>query len=502
MSKTTDAELAREALASRLRAAAAVLIDHELPEADPDPALDAAVILDLVVRDVHAKPSTDRIWLLFAAISSSLPTSDEVRSVMRELELSTVEAATLWLLDVCLEAAASGSPKREMIIISDGVIVDVDHSAQYDLHTGIQQVVRSTVPRWESEHDITLAAWTPGRTAYRALDRSEHDRIRNWEAREEAPPTASDSLALIVPWHSTVVLAEVPPGTSCDRLAALAQFSGNRLVAIGYDCIPIVSAEMVPLEEPNRFARYLSMIKYAHRVAAISVSATAEFSGFAAALPTQGLVGPTVFECLLPAERIPADSTVTYASGTNGPDVLSVGSFEPRKNHAALLYAAERLWREGERFHLHLIGGSGWGHELPARVRQLQSRGYALTLERNVSNAALAAAYQNARFSVFASLHEGYGLPVAESIAFGTPVITSAYGSTREIGEGRGAELIDPRDDEALVSAMRTLLRDDDRLTELRRQTQASANRSWDDYARDIWRGLVGETTEPAEVTS
>ena len=47
------------------------------------------------------------------------------------------------------------------------------------------------------------------------------------------------------------------------------------------------------------------------------------------------------------------------------PTILCVGSLEPRKNHAAVLYAAETLWREGRRFRVQLIGGSGWGTTFP-----------------------------------------------------------------------------------------------------------------------------------------
>jgi glycosyltransferase involved in cell wall biosynthesis len=502
-----DSDSTRQALAQRLRAAAAVLVDGDLPAEHPDAARDAAVVLDLLVRWVHEQPTADGIWLLVTAISSCLPTSDDVQAAVRQFELSSVSAVTVWLLDVCMTMAQAGSPTREMIVTGQ-VVVDVDHSARFDLHTGIQQVVRNTIPLWAADHDITLVAWTGG-TAQRALSKTERERVLRpgttdrpaivagaaQPAPESEPEPEPAAELLVVPWRTTVVLAEVPPESAAQRLAALAQFSGNRLAAIGYDCIPIVSADMVPIEEPNRFVRYLSAIKYAHRVAAISISATVEFRGFAAALPTQGLPGPAVVECLLPSEgiaRLPQENNEPGAL----PEVVAIGSFEPRKNHLALLYAAERLWREGEHFRLRLIGGSGWGEEIPQRVRQLQGQGRPLTIERGVSTDELTLALQNARFSVFASLHEGYGLPVAESIALGTPVITTGYGSTKEIGDGRGALLIDPRDDEALVGAMRLLLRDDERLATLRRDTARRSSRSWSDYAREAWVHLVDTDTD------
>src|SRR5205085_1195336 len=88
------------------------------------------------------------------------------------------------------------------------------------------------------------------------------------------------------------------------------------------------------------------------------------------------------------------------------------------------------------------------------------------------TDALLFGGYRVARFTVFPSINEGFGLPVAESLACGTPVITSNFGSTREIAEGGdaggGALLVDPRDDDSLTGAMRSLLTDDALLHRLR----------------------------------
>ncbi|HLZ37994.1 MAG TPA: glycosyltransferase [Mycobacteriales bacterium] len=497
--ETVDPTVARRALAQRLRAAGAVLCERPLPEPDPDPARDAAVVLDLLVRDLHTDLTPARVWLFYVALASCLPTTEDLLAVLRGFELSAPSEVGAWLLNTCLSAARSGAPTRPLRVVTGGVVVDVDHSSRHELHTGIQQVVRHTVPLWDRDHDVALVAWAPGCVAHRELGEIERERVLRWPDRRaygrvpQARETAE--LPLVVPWRGTLILAEVPPEAASARLAALAQYSGNRVTAIGYDCIPVVSADLVPVAEPNRFCRYLSVIKHSHRVAGISVSATTEFSGFAAALPAQGLAGPAVSECPLPAEGMVAATAAPpapLAPERELPTVLSVGSFEPRKNHLALLFAAEYLWRSGLAFRLRLIGGSGWGRELPDKVRRLQAQGYPLDVEARVDGARLAEAYRDARFTVFPSLHEGYGLPVAESLAFGTPVITSDYGSTREIGERGGTVLIDPRDDVALVDAMRTLLTRDDRLAALRAEIADRPSRSWEAYADEVWTCLVG----------
>jgi glycosyltransferase involved in cell wall biosynthesis len=491
------------ALAQRLRAAGAALLDDALPPIDADPWRDAARVLDLLVGAVHSRLAADRMWLLLIAVSTAYPEPGEVREAVRQFELLPADEAGSWLMRYCLELARrAGSPYRTMQVVTAGVVVDVNYTARHNLHTGIQRVVRTTLPRWRRDHDVVAAAWTTCGGTMRTLMPPEQQRVYAWNgpidtSELDSSPEREQDWTLIVPWRSVVVLAEVPLLKCCARIAAMAELSGNEVVAIGYDCIPVVSADLVP-READRFVRYLGAIRTARRVAGISVTATTEFQGFAQMLPNQGLPGPRVVECPLPIEMI-ATGAAPAASGDE-PLVLTVGSFEPRKNQPALLYAAEVLWREGHRFRLLLVGGGGDSAHVRLRVRALKARGRHVSIVVGMSDDELAAAYRRARFTVFTSLHEGYGLPAAESISLGTPVITSDYGSTLEVAEGGGAVLVDPRDDAALVRAMRDLLTDDDQLARLRAEILQRPTRTWDDYAADLWERLVLGRVDAGEV--
>ena len=103
-------------------------------------------------------------------------------------------------------------------------------------------------------------------------------------------------------------------------------------------------------------------------------------------------------------------------------------------------------------------------------------------------------AFRLARFMVFPSLNEGFGLPVAECLAAGTPVLTSDYGSLAEIAEGGGALTVDPRDDDAVADAFARMILDDPLVARLRREAVARSPRTWDDYAREIWHILRDRT--------
>jgi glycosyltransferase involved in cell wall biosynthesis len=109
------------------------------------------------------------------------------------------------------------------------------------------------------------------------------------------------------------------------------------------------------------------------------------------------------------------------------------------------------------------------------------------------------AAYRLARFSVFPSLLEGYGLPIAESLASGTPVITSNHGSMAEVAEKGGCVLIDPRNIDDLERAMALLLDDDETLSKLRDEALAADTGTWERYATELWEFFTKPVADVVE---
>ena len=111
-----------------------------------------------------------------------------------------------------------------------------------------------------------------------------------------------------------------------------------------------------------------------------------------------------------------------------GDYVLAVGTLEPRKNLRRIAAAVE-----GE---LRVVGARGWGGvDPPANVTWLGE----------VSDEELARLYRGARCLVYASLYEGFGLPVAEALACGCPVVTSEGSAMAEVAGG-DAVYVDPYD--------------------------------------------------------
>jgi glycosyltransferase involved in cell wall biosynthesis len=170
--------------------------------------------------------------------------------------------------------------------------------------------------------------------------------------------------------------------------------------------------------------------------------------------------------------------------GIATPYVIYVGTLQPRKNLTGLLDAFSNLVGEGRDLHLAIVGKKGWLYEpLFARVRELgleervHFAGY-------VPQADLPGLLSGARALVLPSLYEGFGFPVLEAMACGTPVVCSDVASLPEVA-GDAAILVNPHDTAQLTQALRRVLVDDALRHDLaERGLRQAARFSWQECAR------------------
>ncbi|MEX1019497.1 MAG: glycosyltransferase family 1 protein [Litorilinea sp.] len=180
----------------------------------------------------------------------------------------------------------------------------------------------------------------------------------------------------------------------------------------------------------------------------------------------------------------------------NAPYLLMVGTLEPRKNHATALRALQKLRAAGRPHKLVIAGGQGWLFDsIQALVTELGLED-AVIFTGYVPAADLPALYSAADCFLLPSLYEGFGFPVLEAMACGTPVVCSNVSSLPEIA-GDAARLVPPQDADALATAVGEIL-DHPRLAEtLRRHGLANAARfRWDACAAatlDVYRATLAE---------
>ena len=166
----------------------------------------------------------------------------------------------------------------------------------------------------------------------------------------------------------------------------------------------------------------------------------------------------------------------------DAPFVLAIGVIEPRKNLNRLMDAFHDLKQRASvpaDLKLVLAGGNGWlydgifEHHAASPVRE------DILLPGFVPDQLLPAIYSAAEVLAFPSLYEGFGLPVLEAMACGTPVVASRASCLPELAEG-AALLIDPTNVDALTDALELAITDPELRAQLIEQgRQRAAEYSW-----------------------
>jgi glycosyltransferase involved in cell wall biosynthesis len=376
----------------------------------------------------------DTMWLALAVLQAEFPTSPQVVDGIRQTRLDGPLAVLGALAHAPVRRGLFGiHAVRPVRVVTGVTVVDVHHTARTGLATGIQRVVRKTIEQWVRDRELLLVGWGATFGGLRELSPGERENAVHGTNPDAPHPVTGE---VTIPWRSTYILPELaiePERTA--RISALAEFSGNATYVIGFDCVPLTSAETTGLGMGGAFAKNLAAVARFDKVATISGAAALEYGGWRRMLSGAGLAGPEIAAVLLPADA----GTVTNAELESArealvidglPLLLCVGSHEPRKNHLAVLSAAEILWREGHEFCLSFVGGNSWGGKaFTTQLEQMKERGRPVQTISAISDALLWGGYRVATCTVFPSLNEGFGLPVAESLAVGTPVVTSDFGS-------------------------------------------------------------------------
>jgi glycosyltransferase involved in cell wall biosynthesis len=179
------------------------------------------------------------------------------------------------------------------------------------------------------------------------------------------------------------------------------------------------------------------------------------------------------------------------------PFLLAIGVIEPRKNLNRLMDAFALLKQRGigpPDLKLVLAGGRGWlfdgifEHHAASPVRD------DILMPGFVSDDLLPAVYSAANVLAFPSLYEGFGLPILEAMACGTPVVASRASCLPEVAEG-AAVMVDPDDVEDLASALEQSLCDEELRSQLiGKGHQRAAEYTWQRAAErllDVYRRVA-----------
>ncbi|MFW2446046.1 MAG: glycosyltransferase family 4 protein [Qipengyuania pacifica] len=301
-------------------------------------------------------------------------------------------------------------------------------------------------------HPTGLYGRIPRETAIAYLDELD----RRWTATDRS--SGQRTLASVLPWMARLlpqragigsadVLMQVSPHhlTHGAKMRHILQREEVRFVCMVHDLIPIEYPEYArPGGSALHEKRMSTVAELAHAVIVNSAATGASLTRW---VESKGGIPPPIHVALLGTEPIAKAAPRVYPDGK--PYFVCLGTIEPRKNHLLLLH----LWRKMAETlplddvpRLLVIGRRGWENEqIVDMLERCPSLGPVLEEVNGCGDSDLAAAIRGARALLMPSFAEGFGMPIAEALSVGTPVIASDIEAHREIG-GNAPDYLDPLD--------------------------------------------------------
>jgi glycosyltransferase involved in cell wall biosynthesis len=449
--------LLREALASRVEKYFGEFFDYAT---SPDLSENFLAI----VSDLRANPKPEKNWLALTFLLGQLPTVEQVTKLEMWIRSSRddQELVENILRELTISLARSGA-LTDVLVIKERVIVLLKDVAKQSLHTGVQRVTRDLCRQLiDIDQTIVFANISDDGHSISPIDIdfarvmfTEKYRLNNSFDNQDIGEK------FLIPINCRILVPEIPLNIDFNsRLSALGKSSSNSFSCIGYDLIPILSPEFVSREESEQFTHYLSMTSEAKKVMCISDQAAAEFAGYYEARKSVEGNSPEISVIDIPTSRtLGSVNRLGRSSKDSKFHILSVGTIEPRKAQIETLLACKELWSEGADLKITFVGRV---HAEILDIWNALTHGLADSMFRHlidISDEDLAHLYSSSDLSIFVSKHEGYGLPIVESILHGTPVLTTNFSPSWSKVKDSGAIGISTVDASTISGELRKIIK-------------------------------------------
>ena len=265
-----------------------------------------------------------------------------------------------------------------------------------------------------------------------------------------------------------------------------------RLAALYHDAIPIKHPGITWPQSVARHPGYMKMLSRFDRVWAVSSASRDELLGF---WRWQGISHPPAVDVLpMGADWAGiARSSASAGAGVGPGRIVSVGILEPRKNQGVIVEACEALRLEGLEMELHLVGrvNPHFGGPIARRFAEAAVRWPGLRHHAHMGDAELADLVRSARATAFASIAEGCGLPLLESLWLGVPCVCSGIAPLAENAAGGGCLVVAGNDAAGWTEGLRRVLTDDALRSGLAEEASSRELPTWADAARALREALV-----------
>lgn len=257
------------------------------------------------------------------------------------------------------------------------------------------------------------------------------------------------------------------------------------LAVVFHDAIAVTHPELVARSIRDSHADYMRHVCQADLVLAVSEQSAIDLQAF---IRREKCASPRIEVCSNGAS-FPGERLFTDPKPPPPVRAICVGTIDPRKNHRSLIAALDLLHEDHPDLDLQvtLIGNAYAGAEdLVELVEAACRRLPGLNWLRGAEDQQLIEAYQQAHFTVFSSILEGFGIPVLESLWHGRPCICANTGAIAENAKGGGCLTVDVNNPAALAGAMRQLAGEGELRRKLTQEAQSRVLRTWREQAIDL----------------
>ncbi len=294
-----------------------------------------------------------------------------------------------------------------------------------------------------------------------------------------------DGSWLLLPEVPHVGGGEAPP---LPIVLDYARFHGLRTAAVFYDLVPLRQPGYEQVAAAHE--SYVRSLVAADLVLAISGHAATDLRAWWAEQGYEAGRLPQVAAVPLASEIVGLPRVVEGEEPDQPIRFTALGTVEPRKNQVEVMRAFERLRARRPELDLRLDVVGGIHEAVADAVEEIAGRDERIHLHDYVPDEQARALVSASHATVFMSLYEGFGLPIAESLWQGIPCLCSDHGAMAEIAQGGGCLTISATDTTAIEMAIERLADDADLRRRLMNAARRRPLRSWGEYADDVARAI------------
>lgn len=373
----------------------------------------------------------------------------------------------------------------------------VDHTSRFGRQTGIQRCVRSIAAALIAEAiPLRPVVWDRALVDFAEASPAALNHLARWNGPASCQWSSfrSNHRHPTDHWLLIVELVSGPHQPSAPQLRAAADRRGWRVAWIFHDAIPLRWAHLYGAGAAStavHHATYMAGLAEFALVLANSHTSATQLHQF---WQQRQLTPTTPVQALPLARELPGsprlESPASLSAGQRL-SILCVSSLEPRKNHRALLKAMALLVAQ-DRFPGQLVL-VGWANDprVVAMVQRALALGFPLVWEADADDRRLAELYGWCDITVYPSLEEGFGLPVAESIWQRRPCLCSGEGALGELAaQAGGCYTVDTADWRSLAQGLDGLLHEPALRQHLQAELQLRPQRTWAAYTRELLHHL------------